>query len=131
MKKILLYSMGLIIALFGLLTLFLSTSVIFDWFERRAQEGNYVSYVVWANLISGLLFLFAAYGFFKFKTWTAKLLGIASVILIAAIAGLLVHINAGGLYETHTIKGMIIRIIGTIVFALVAFFAINRPVKKQ
>lgn len=131
MKKILLYLMGIIIGLFGLLTLFLSTSVIFDWFGRRAQEGNYVLFVVWANLISSLLYILAAYGFFKFKRWTSKLLGISSIILIAAIAGLWVHINSGGLYETHTIKGMIVRIIGTIVFALVAFFAINRPVKKH
>ncbi len=31
-----------ILALFAMLTLFLSSSVIFDWFGIRAKEGNYV-----------------------------------------------------------------------------------------
>jgi len=40
MKKILPYIIAVILTGFGLLTLFLSTSVIFDLFGIRAKEGN-------------------------------------------------------------------------------------------
>ena len=49
MKKYVLYTSAVILTAFGLLTLFLSTSVIFDLFGIRAKEGNYVHFVVWAN----------------------------------------------------------------------------------
>jgi hypothetical protein len=46
MKKIIPFSLATILAGFGLLTLFLSTSVIFNLFGIRAKEGNYVLNVV-------------------------------------------------------------------------------------
>jgi predicted RND superfamily exporter protein len=67
MKKILPHLFATLLAGFGLLTLFLSTSVIFDLFGIRAKEGNYVLFVVWSNFISSILYLFAAYGFIKNK----------------------------------------------------------------
>ncbi len=72
MKKYILYLLAIILAGFGFLTLFLTTSVIFDLFGVRAKEGNYVLFVVWANLISGILYLFASYGFALSKRWTAR-----------------------------------------------------------
>lgn len=115
-----------ILAGFGLLTLFLSASVIFDLFDIRAKEGNYVLFVVWSNLISSILYLFAAYGFVKNKKWTPKLLGISSIILIAAFIGLKIHINLGGIYETKTIGAMIFRISVTLLFAIIAYFTITK-----
>ncbi|MCF8453376.1 MAG: hypothetical protein K9G42_09240 [Pedobacter sp.] len=128
MKKILPYLLAVIIAGFGLLTLFLSTSVIFDLFGIRAKEGNYVLFVVWSNFISSILYLFAAYGFIKSKNWTATLLGISIFILIAAFIGLEIHIDSGGIYETKTISALIFRIVVTFVFAIIAYFTI--PKKK-
>lgn len=128
MKKILPYLLAVIIAGFGLLTLFLSTSVIFDLFGIRAKEGNYVLFVVWSNFISSILYLFAAYGFIKSKNWTATLLGIPIFILIAAFIGLEIHIDSGGIYETKTISALIFRIVVTFVFAIIAYFTI--PKKK-
>jgi hypothetical protein len=107
---------------FGLLTLFLSSSVIFDLFGIRAKEGDYVLFVVWANFISSLLYLFATYGFVKSKKWTAWLLGISAGILTIAFIGLIIHINSGGLYETKTIGAMIFRIAVTLTFAVLAYF---------
>ena len=117
MKKYVLYTSAVILAAFGLLTLFLSTSVIFDLFGIREKEGNYVLFVVWSNFISSILYLFAAYGFTKNKKWTATLLGISTLILIGAFIGLKSHINSGGIYETKTIGAMIFRISVTLVFA--------------
>ncbi|MDP2339008.1 MAG: hypothetical protein Q8N05_21650 [Bacteroidota bacterium] len=129
MKKVLSYLAAAILAAFGFLTLFLSTSVILDLFGVRAQEGNYVLFIVWANFISSLLYLFAAYGFIKTKKWTVQLLGISAIVLVSAFVGLLFHINTGGIYETKTIGAMIFRITVTLVFLALAYFTINKNKK--
>ena len=126
MKKYVLYTSAVILTAFGLLTLFLSTSVIFDLFGIRAKEGNYVLFVVWSNFISSILYLFAAYGFVKVKNWTATLLGISTLILLAAFIGLKIHINSGGIYEEKTVAAMIFRISVTFVLAIIAFLIITK-----
>ena len=129
MKKALPYLLATILAAFGFLTLFLSSSVIFDLFGIRAKEGNYVLIVVWANFMSSLLYLFSAYGFVGNRKWTSKLLVISSTILIAAFIGFIIHISSGGIYETKTIGAMIFRITLTIVFGLLAYLLINKPIQ--
>ena len=126
MKKLLSLLVAGILTVFGLITLFLSSSVLFDWFGIRAKEGNYVLFVVITNFIASILYIFAAYGFYKSKIFTAKLLYISVTILVAAFAGLFVHIHSGGIYETKTIGAMIFRITLTCLFAIAAFFLINK-----
>jgi hypothetical protein len=126
MRNVVPYLLATILAGFGLLTLFLSTSVIFDLFGIRAKEGTYVLLVVWSNFISSILYLFAAYGFIKRKKWTAILLGISILILMAAFIGLKIHASSGGIYETKTIGAMIFRIAVTLVFAIIACFTITK-----
>ncbi len=127
MKKILPYLVATPLSAFGLLTLFLSSSVIFDLFGIREKEGNYVLLVVWANFFASILYLFAAYGFIKNSKWTAKYLVASVVILVAAFIGLLIHINSGGIYETKTIGAMGFRIGITILFLILAYFTICKP----
>ncbi|MBK7036767.1 MAG: hypothetical protein KBF42_00535 [Chitinophagales bacterium] len=129
MKKIIPYLLATILAGFGLLTLFLSTSVIFDLFGIRAKEGNYVLFVVWSNFISSILYLFAAYGFIKNKKWTVTLLSISTAILIAAFIGLNIYANSEGIYETKTMSAMIFRTAITLVFTTIAYFTINKQLK--
>lgn len=124
MKRVLPVSLAALLTAFGLLTLFLSSSVIFDLFGIRAKEGNYVLLVVWANFLSSILYLVAAYGFVKSRQWTIKPLGISAIILVLAFAGLLIHINSGGIYETKTIGAMLFRIAVTAVFAALAYVLI-------
>lgn len=111
---------------FALLTLFTSISIFFDLFGVRENEGNYVLFVVWSNFISSIFYLLAAYGILGNKKWASVLLGISSAVLITALAGLLVHINSGGIYETKTVSMMIFRIMLTISFGLIAYFLINK-----
>lgn len=129
MKKTIPYLLASVLAAFGLITLFLSTSVIFDLFSVRAQQGNYVLFVIWANFICSIFYIVAAYGFIESKKWTAIFLSISALILIFALVGLFFHINSGGVYETKTIGALIFRIIVTLVFSGLAYFTINKTKK--
>lgn len=125
MKNIL----AVIILVFGLLTLFLSSSVIFDWFDIRKKEGNFVWVVVWANFLASFLYLLSSYGFFRSKKWTSAVMVISSLVLAAGLIGLYVHIDGGGIYETKTIGAMIFRTSITLVFAVLAYVIINKKRK--
>lgn len=109
--------LALLLAAFALLTLFLSGSVIFDLFGIRAKEGNYVPFVVWANFLCSLLYLAAAYGQLQKARWPVRLLLAAAGLLLLAFIGLLIHINAGGLYETKTVFALLFRAGITLAFA--------------
>ena len=125
MKHIILKITASALLLFALLTLFLSGSVIFDLFDIREKEGNYVLFVVWANFISSFLYLVAAYGLFKMKKWSFWLLVVSVFILIAAFIGLKMHINDGGLYETKTVSAMLFRIGLTVFIAIASYFLLQ------
>ena len=125
-RKTLRYILAALLALFGLSTLFMSTSIFLDLFNVREQEGNYVLLVVWANWLCSLLYLPAVYGFIKRKRWTLPLLLASTGVLLFAFIGLLVHINSGGVYETKTIGALIFRAVVTLIFALMAWIIINK-----
>lgn len=126
MKPIILKAAAVIITLFALITLFMSTSVIFDLFGIREKEGNYVLFVVVSNFIAGFMYLFAAYGLFTEKKWTTKLLLITTTLLIVSFVGLLIHANTGGIYEQKTIKAMLSRIAITSAFTGISWYFITR-----
>ena len=116
MKKSDFFKYGIITVLsaFALLTLFLSSSVLFDWFGIRAKEGNYVPFIVGTNFLCSILYLTAAYGFVKRKQWTFKVLLTALIFLSVGFIGLFVHITIDGLYETKTVRAMVFRIVLTL-----------------
>ena len=117
---------AIILTLFALITLFMSGSVIFDLFGIREKEGNYVLFIVISNFICGFLYLMAAYGLFVGKKWTTRLLLASTAILLLGFAGLLWHINTGGIYEQQTIKAMLFRISVTILFTGIAWRYISK-----
>lgn len=128
-KKIINTVSAIILALFAMLTLFLSSAVIFDWFGMRAKEGNYVLFIVWANFICSMLYLFAVYGFLKSKKWTFWVLSVALGILIIAFIALLLYVNNGGIHEAKTINAMVFRMLVTLSFSLIAFFSLKKIVQ--
>lgn len=129
MKSIVLKSSAVIITFFALITLFMSTSVIFDLFGIREKEGNYVLFVVLSNFVAGILYLIAAYALFTEKTWATTLLVITTAILIVSFVGLLIHVYTGEIYEQKTITAMISRIVITGAFTFISWFYISKTVK--
>jgi len=126
MKKTLPYVFALLLFAFAALTFFLSTSVIFDLFDVRISQGNYVLFIVVTNLICSLVYFAAVYGFIKQKCWTALLLGLALSLLILVFAYFTIYINNGGIYEVKTYGAMMFRIAVTALFTLLAYFFIPK-----
>ena len=120
MKKIILYIIAITLILLGLISLFLSTSVIFDLFAIREKEGNYVLFVVWSNFISGIIFK---------KKWTTFILACSTLILFTAFIGLQLHIHAGGMYEDKTINAMIFRFSLTLLATIISYLFITKHKK--
>ncbi len=107
--------------IFGGLTVFMGSSVIFDWFGIREIEGNYVNFVVIANLICGLIYLFAAYNLIKNKKISGYALLIAFLILIVTFSLFINYISNGGIYEQRTLKAMSFRTAITLIAAFLSF----------
>lgn len=126
MNKYLFYLSVSILALFGIVTFFLSTSILLDLFDIRAKEGNYVPFIVWANFICSILYLVSVYGFIKNESWTTTLLGASTLLLVVAFGGLLYYIRSGGIYEVKTVGAMIFRISVTLLFTALAYFTISK-----
>lgn len=126
MKKSLSITSAILLTAFGLITFYLSTSVIFDLFDMRAKQGNYVPFVIWANLISSILYFFAAYGFINKKKWTFQVLTSTFLVLIFTFLGLIIHINTDGIYEAKTVGALIFRISFTLFFTALAYFLLKR-----
>lgn len=126
MKRISFFAVAGFLVAFGLLTTFLTSSIIFDLFNIRSHEGNYVLLVVWANLVSGLLYLTSAVGFIQRRGWAALPLIISVAILVLAFFGLLIHINGGGAYETKTVFAMLFRIAVNVVLAILVYRSVAR-----
>jgi hypothetical protein len=115
-----------ILTVFGLLTLFLSSSVIFDLFGIREKEGNFVLFIVWANFISSILYLLAALSWIRKMKIASTLLGISTAILALGFVGLLIHVKAGGLHETKTIGAMFFRTLVTLLFTLISIKSLKK-----
>lgn len=114
-----------ILSVFGLITLFLSTSIIFDLFGIRTMEGNYVLFVLIANFIASLLYLIAAIGFWTQKLWTTNVLVVSAAILLITFFAFSVYAFTGGIHELKTYGALVFRIIFTIVFIIISFFSIK------
>lgn len=126
MKQVILKTSSVILIVFALITLFMSSSVIFDLFGIREKEGNYVLFVVVSNFIAGFLYLSGAYGLLLAKKWTTSLLLFTTIILIISFIGLLIHIYTGGVYEQKTITAMLFRIGITGLYSIIAWFTLQK-----
>lgn len=119
-----------ILILLGALTLLLSGSVIFDLFGIREMEGNYVEFVVWANLISSILYLIAAFKFIKTKKWKWGYLAVSFTILLVATIAFLIYVQNGGIHEAKTIKAIIFRTIFTGILFSITYYKQKKGLKK-
>jgi uncharacterized membrane protein (DUF2068 family) len=120
------YIIAIVLIAFALLTIFMSSSVLFDWFGIRAKEGNYVPFIVKTNLTMGIIYLIVAYGFIKSKNWAFWLMLSAALFLLFAFGAFYIYIHTGGIYENQTIGAMAFRISFTLIIAGLIYITTNK-----
>lgn len=125
-NKMFRYLIAIVLIAFASATLFMSSSVIFDWFGIREKEGDYVPFIVWTNFIAGFLYLAAAYGLLKAEKWAFWILIGTTLFLAIALVVLALYINSGGAFELKNVGAMGFRIVLTIAFSVFAFYNLKK-----
>ncbi|MGO1584755.1 MAG: hypothetical protein ACTH6S_13685 [Mesonia sp.] len=120
------YIIAAVLIAFALISIFMSSAVLIDWFGIRAKQGNYVPFIVKTNLTAGFLYLIAAYGLIKSRKWSFWIMLSVALLLFYAFALFYIHIHSGGLYENRTIFAMAFRIVFTLVFAGLIYSSTNK-----
>lgn len=120
MKKTTFIIAGIVSLLFGLVTIFEGGSVILDIPGARESHGDFIWFVVWANVICAFFYIASSYGFFKLKNWTKSLLKISIIILVLTFAGLLIWIFLKNPFEKKTVIAMTGRLIVTVILFIIA-----------
>ncbi len=125
-NKVFRYIIAIALIAFALATLFISSSVIFDWFRIREREGDYVHFIVWTNFIAGLLYLIAAFGLLKAQEWAFWLLIGVILLLVIALVVLGFYIDSGGVFELKNVGAMGFRIALTSAFSGFVYYNLKR-----
>lgn len=120
------YVVTTVLIAFALVTIFMSSAVLFDWFNIRTKEGNYIPFLVKTNLTAGFLYLIVAYGFINSRRWAFWAMLSIALLLFYAFMLSYVHIHTGGLYENRTLFAMIFRILFTLLFAGLIYGSTNK-----
>lgn len=115
-----------ILTLFGLLSVLLTSTVLLNVPIMHKTEEHNVLFIAITNLICGILYIVAAYGYHREEKWSYKLLTIITLILVLAFGMLQLYIYRGGLYEEKTVRAMIFRMVLTTFFAMISFFTLKK-----
>ena len=113
--------------IFGLITLFASSNVLFNYTTVFQKSGNYPSFILWMNLLTGPLYILAAVGLKRSKNWTLHLLLVILFMLLINLGFLVLLITNDGAYELDTLMALAFRIAFT---GTLAFFAFDRTTKE-
>jgi len=119
---------GLVVAaivaiLFGTLTIFSGSQVLFGGAEARAAAGNIVPFVLWFNFFAGFAYILAGIGLFGRNRWAVWLAGSIAVATLLVFAALGMHIAQDGAYEMRTVAAMTLR--SVVWVALAAYAALT------
>lgn len=130
MIKVLRFVVVLLLILLGVATVFMASSVLFDWFGIREMEGNYVPFVVYANLVCGILYLYAVYNIIKNQRLAGWILTFATGILVITSVAFAIYMYQGGVYENQTVMALIFRTSLTAFLAWLSFYIYRKtPVR--
>ncbi len=115
-----------LLSVIGAISIFMTTSVIFDLFGIRDKEGNYVLFIVYTNLICGFLYLIAAYTAWVKPQISFRALVVSLSLLIISFIIFLLYINNGGIHEEKTVNAMIFRIVFTGLMTGIGWLSIKK-----
>ncbi len=111
-------AMALIALVFGGMTLFASSNVLFGPQSARDQAGDIVPFVLWFNFAAGFAYIAAAVGIWMGRSWAfglSALIALSTGLIAAAFA---IYVITGAEYEMRTVGALILR---TGVWAVIAY----------
>jgi len=126
MKSRLLRGAAIAAGLFGVLTVYSGSAVLFGSLEARAAAGNVVPWVLWFNFLAGFAYIVTAAGLWlgkRWGAWTAAAIAAATALVFAALG---VHAGLGGAFEARTVLAMTLRTVLWAGIAVLAFRMTNR-----
>jgi len=112
------FLLAVVAIVFGVVTVKEGSAVLFLDPVARANAGNYVPFVLWANTISGFFYVAAGIAIFLGLRWAFALSAAIAATTASVFAALGVHILLGGLFEMRTVAAMTLR---TIVWVSITF----------
>jgi len=119
--------LSLAAAIFGIITILASSSVLFDISYIFKKEGNYPMFILIVNFISGWLYILAAYGINYSKTFTLYLLPGILTMLFFSLSLFIQLMITGGMYEKETLVALSIRIAFT---GVLTYYVFNKTIKE-
>lgn len=125
MQKTIKYITITIVTAFGLLTLFLTSSILLNLFGMQQKKVNYTPFVIWVNLFCSLGYLTAAYGIIKSKKWAFKILATIAVVLLVTLISFILYMD-GNIYREDTTGALVFRTIITILITMATYSIINK-----
>lgn len=102
-----------LLTLIGVISVLMTLAIIIDIHGFREKQGNIVWFIIYANLLCGFIYLYAAKVLWSRMKRAQNLLFFSLVVLIIAFIGLAFYIKSGGVYEPRTIRAMAGRTIFT------------------
>lgn len=111
----------------GFATLYMSSAILFDLFNIREGQGDYVQFVVIANFICGFLYIIAVLSNLKGNTKnSARVLGLATLILVVSFIALMFYIESEKPYELKTVKSLTLRTTFTALMAIISVYILKK-----
>jgi len=115
------WTISLIAAGFGLLTIKSGGAILFGDDSARVAAGNYVPFVLWFNFMAGFAYVTAGVGLWmqtRWAVWLASSIAAATAITFVIFGA---HVYLGGAFEQRTVIAMSLRTLVWTVIAVVAW----------
>ena len=122
------WGIALVAVGFGIMTLKSGGAVLFGDEAARIAAGNYLSWLLWFNFLSGFVYIAAGIGLWLQKRWAVQLSVALAAAIALAFAGFGLHILSGGEFEQRTVIAMNARLVVWSVIAAVVFRLSQRSI---
>ena len=113
--------LSIIATVFGIMTVISGSAVLIPNGIIQKSVGNYVEFVVWFNLLSGLIYIITGFGLWKSRKWSVM----TSVILTLALAIILlvfsIHVKQGGMFELRTFYALTFRMLFWLAISFISY----------
>lgn len=120
------YILGTILIVGGVYTLYSTSVVLFNLFDRHLETVNYIPITQVCSFICSFIYIISGILFFRKGKLATTLLFIATIIMFVGYIGMLFHINDNKPFELSIIPEMLIRTTGTMLYAAGAWYFFTR-----